>query len=61
MVSLDNAPQGPIIHFDVLSAFHPCGRDLVKFFNSTDRTFYVKVRWRRLSQEPVSWNAVARV
>jgi hypothetical protein len=30
-------------HLDVLSAFRPCGRDLVEFFNSTGRAFYVQV------------------
>jgi hypothetical protein len=30
-------------HFDVLSAFRPCGRDLVEFFNSTGWPFYVQV------------------
>ena len=32
------------VKLDVLSAFRPCGRDLVEFFNSTDWAFYVK--WR---------------
>ena len=30
------------IHFDGLSAFRPCGRDLVEFFNSTGWAFYVQ-------------------
>ena len=33
-------------HLDVLSAFRPCDRDLVEFFNSTDRAFYVKLACR---------------
>jgi hypothetical protein len=30
-------------HLDVLSAFRPCGRDLVEFFNSTGWALHVKV------------------
>src|ERR1017187_690301 len=30
-------------HLGVLSAFRPCGRDLVEFFNSTGRAFYIQV------------------
>ena len=33
------------IHFDGLSAFRPCGRDLVEFFNSTVWALYVHVDW----------------
>src|ERR1039457_4709811 len=31
------------IHFDALSPFRPCGRDLVEFFNSTVWAFPVKL------------------
>ena len=30
-------------HFDGLSAFRPCGRDLAEFFNSTGWAFYGQV------------------
>src|SRR5271165_6379160 len=33
------------IHFDGLSPFRPCGRDLVEFFNSTGWAFEL-TRWR---------------
>jgi len=32
-----------VIQFDGLSAFRPCGSDLVEFFNSTVWAFYVKL------------------
>ena len=31
-----------VIQFDGLSAFRPCSRDLVKFFNSAGWALYVK-------------------
>ena len=35
--------MGPGIHFDVLSAFRPCGWDVVEFSNSTVWAFPVNL------------------
>jgi hypothetical protein len=32
-----------VIHFDGLSPFRPCGRDLLEFFNSTGWAFLVNL------------------
>ena len=37
------------IHFDELSPFRPCGRDLVEFFNSTVWAFLVKLARRAVT------------
>jgi hypothetical protein len=35
--------QSEVIQFDGLSAFRPCGRDLMEFFNSTSWAFHVNL------------------
>ena len=38
-------------HFDDKSAFRPCGRDLVEFFNSTGWAFLVQVDYFRVVRQ----------
>ena len=38
---------------DVLSAFRPCGRDLVEFFNSTGWAFFVQVDYFRVARDTI--------
>jgi len=39
-------------HLDVLSAFRPCGRDLVEFFNNAGWAFFVQVDYFRVARDP---------
>jgi hypothetical protein len=40
------------IHFDGLSAFRRCGRDLVEFFNNAGWAFLVQVDYFRIARGP---------
>jgi hypothetical protein len=40
------------IHMSEKSAFRPCGRDLVEFFNSTGWAFFVQVDYFRVARQP---------